>query len=100
LEIQKGYHRKLNTISKRKGTKTNNDLQNITQKTKDRATRIPLKSGVNSGAPEVVWYSLLLPIDVTSVYLSRTDVIWCKARFLCSLDIGNSHVDFCHTMGI
>jgi len=74
--------RKLNTISKRKGTKTNNDLQNITQKTKDRATRIPLKSGVNSGAPEVVWYSL-------SVYLSRTDVIWCKVRFLCSLDIGN-----------
>ena len=41
-----------NTIAKRK--RTNNDLQNITQKTKDRATRTPLKTGegVNSGAPE------------------------------------------------
>ena len=28
------------------------DLQNITQKTKDRATRTPLRQGVNSGAPE------------------------------------------------
>ena len=26
----------------------NNDLQNTTQKTKDRATRTPLKPGVNS----------------------------------------------------
>jgi hypothetical protein len=26
---------------------TNNDLQNITQKTKDRATRAPLKTGLN-----------------------------------------------------
>jgi hypothetical protein len=33
--------------------RTNNDLQNITQKTKDRATRNPLKTrGKNSGAPE------------------------------------------------
>jgi hypothetical protein len=31
---------------------TNNDLQNITQTTKDRATRTPLRIGVNSGAPE------------------------------------------------
>jgi len=29
--------------------KTNNDLQNITQKTKDQATRTPLKTGVTSG---------------------------------------------------
>jgi len=33
--------------------KTNNDLQNTTQKTKDRATRTPQKDGVNPGAPEV-----------------------------------------------
>jgi len=32
--------------------RTNNDLQNITQKTKDGATRTPLITGVNSGAPE------------------------------------------------
>ena len=31
--------------SKENDNSTNNDLQNITQKTKDRATRIPLKCG-------------------------------------------------------
>ena len=31
---------------------TNNDLQNTTQKAKDRTTRIRLKTGVNSCAPE------------------------------------------------
>ena len=31
---------------------TNNDLQNTTQKTKDRATRTPLKTRVKSSAPE------------------------------------------------
>jgi hypothetical protein len=38
-----------NAIAKRK--RTNNELQNKTQKTKDRATRTPQKMGVNSGAP-------------------------------------------------
>ena len=37
---------------KKRDKKTNNDLQNITHKTKDRVTRTPLKPGVNSGAPE------------------------------------------------
>ena len=37
-------------MAKRKST--NSDLQNITQETKDRVTRTPLKPGVNSGAPE------------------------------------------------
>ena len=48
----------------KKDQKTNNDLQNITYKTKDRATRTRLKKGVNSGAPEgtcgtsrVSWYN-------------------------------------------
>ena len=31
---------------------TNNDLQSTTQKTKDRATRTPLKVGLNTDAPE------------------------------------------------
>jgi hypothetical protein len=39
----------MTTIKKDK--RTNNDLQNIKHKTKDRVTRIPLQSGVNSGAP-------------------------------------------------
>jgi len=29
-----------------------NDIQKITQKTKDRTTQTPLNTGVNSGAPE------------------------------------------------
>ena len=40
-------------MDKIKSTKrANNDLQNITQKTKDRATRAPLKPGVDSVVPE------------------------------------------------
>ena len=39
-----------NRMAKRK--RINNDLQNSTQKTKVRATRTPLKLGVNSCAPE------------------------------------------------
>jgi hypothetical protein len=35
---------------KKKDKSTNNDLPNTTQKTKDRATRTPLKTGVNSRA--------------------------------------------------
>lgn len=31
---------------------TNTDLQNVTQKIDDRETRISLKTGVKSGAPE------------------------------------------------
>jgi hypothetical protein len=33
----------------KKYKRTNNDLQNITQKTKDRETRTPLQTRVNSG---------------------------------------------------
>ena len=35
---------------KKKNKSTNNDLPNPTQKTKDRATRTPVKTGVNSRA--------------------------------------------------
>ena len=40
------------TIQWLKETEPNNDLQNTTEKTKDWATRTPLKTGVNSGASE------------------------------------------------
>jgi len=36
----------------KKDKRTNNDLQSIAQKTKDRKAQTPLKLGVNSGAPE------------------------------------------------
>jgi hypothetical protein len=35
-----------------KGKRTSNDLQSITQKTNDRATRTPLKTDVITGDPE------------------------------------------------
>ena len=44
--------RSQNKIPKRK--RTNNDIQNITQETKDCATQTPLKPGVNIGALEVL----------------------------------------------
>jgi hypothetical protein len=37
---------------KKRDKRTNSDLQNNTQKTKYRTRRIPLKTGVNSGAPK------------------------------------------------
>jgi hypothetical protein len=40
-----------NRMAKKKDQMTNKDLENRTQKTKDRTTRIPLKNGVNSAAP-------------------------------------------------
>ena len=47
------YRRTDNAMAKRKKEKrTNTDLQNATQKTKDRATRTPIKLRFDSGAPE------------------------------------------------
>jgi hypothetical protein len=37
---------------KKKDKRTNHYVQNTTQKTKDRATQIPLKPGVNLDFPE------------------------------------------------
>jgi len=39
----------------KKDKRTNNDLENTTQKAKDRATRTTLTPEVNSGAPEGQW---------------------------------------------
>ena len=44
--------RRDNTMAKKRHKRTNNNLQNITQKTKDRSTRTTLKTGVTSCAPE------------------------------------------------
>ena len=45
--------RTANAMAKNKELK-DNDLQKITQKNKDRATRTALKTGVNSSAPLIV----------------------------------------------
>jgi len=47
-----------------KRKRTNNYLQNTTQKTKDRATRTPLNPGKNSGAPEGIAVSAPLVAHV------------------------------------
>jgi uncharacterized FlgJ-related protein len=39
-------------MSKKKDKRTNNNLQNVTQKAKDRVTRIPHKSLADTCAPE------------------------------------------------
>jgi hypothetical protein len=46
---------------------TNNDLQNITHKTKDRLTQNPIKPGMNSGAP--VWLAVPAPLVTPSMLL-------------------------------
>jgi hypothetical protein len=52
------------------------DLQSIRQKTRDRATRTPLKTGVNSGTPE--GYEAVPAPHVTSAVLLSNDTnsIW------------------------
>ena len=53
MQWPKGKGHEDNTIAKRKkDKKTNNDLRNTTQKTKDRATRRPLNTGGKQDAPE------------------------------------------------
>jgi hypothetical protein len=53
-----------------RGEGTNNDIQNITHKTRDRATRIPLEQIVNSGALE----GLAVPVQhVTPIVLLLKD---------------------------
>ena len=42
-----------------KDKRTNNNRQKTTQKTKDRTTQTTLKTGMNSGAPEVLEQFLL-----------------------------------------
>jgi hypothetical protein len=54
LKIPKGGNQKpsIEEGQKRKYKRTNNDLQNITQKTKDRATQTSLRPEENPGASE------------------------------------------------
>jgi len=65
---------------KQKNRKTNSDLQNMTQKTKDRAARAPLKEGMNSGSPE--------GLSVTPVVqdLNDTNIIWTCSRYAVERD--------------
>ena len=44
LKISKGKSKKDSRCNGQKGKRINNDLQNITQKNKDRATQIPLRN--------------------------------------------------------
>ena len=52
IRIRKFVKEREHNGQKKKDKRTNNDLPNTTQKTKDRAKRTQLKSGVNLGALE------------------------------------------------
>jgi len=52
IRIRKSKKGRQHNGQKKKDKRTNNYLQNITQKTKDRVTQTPLKTGMNSGSPE------------------------------------------------
>jgi len=56
--------------------RTNNDLQNITQKTKDRATRAPLKTRLNCPFPlhclSFFDWRLLKGVDFRKVERNKT----------------------------
>ena len=56
LNIPKGQsesvYRRTDTMVKRKSTKGQTTISKYTHKTKDRVTRTPLKTGVNSGVLE------------------------------------------------
>ena len=52
IRIRKSKKNRKHNVHKKKDKRINNDLQNITHRTKDRVTRIPLQTGVNSCAPE------------------------------------------------
>ena len=60
---------------KKKDKRINNDLQNITQKIKDRATQILLKPRVNSGGPEGLAVSLPHATAIL-LLLNDTNIIW------------------------
>ena len=65
-----------------KDKKTNNDLQNTTQKTEDQATRTPLKTGVNTCSGKVDTPCSTGTRRVTRIYLMalmfQYQLIWCN----------------------
>jgi hypothetical protein len=62
------------TVVNVKDKRTNNDTQNITQKTNDRTVRIPLKTGVKSNALEELVVSAPHVTPVV-LLLNNTNVI-------------------------
>ena len=65
-------------MAKRK--RTNNDVQNTTQKTKDRATRTSLRNRMNSGAPE----ELAVPDPPASLAFDTVNSFtFVSTKFLC-----------------
>jgi hypothetical protein len=50
---------------------TNSDIQNTTQKTKPRATRTPLKTGMNSGVPAPLVASAMLLLFIKNILFTQ-----------------------------
>jgi hypothetical protein len=80
IRIRKSKNRELNGQKK----KDKNDKQRSTKhtyKTKDRVTRTPLKTGVNSGAP------LVTPVVLTYVLFVSTDLLMINKLLKCSMPV-------------
>ena len=80
LRYQRGYRRRTdNKCQKKKNKETNNGLQNNTLKTKDRATRTPLKSDDDLSSVALEGFAVPAPY-VTPVNLllsvTNTNIIW------------------------
>jgi hypothetical protein len=105
--IRSRKSKKDNTLAENKKDKrTNNDLQNITQKTKDRATRTPLKIGcelmclgmvssssstceirrvaVRQHKHNLIWKSFWTPAYVNRYNINKT--FQCHIRFIYSIN--------------
>jgi hypothetical protein len=67
IRIRKSKKNRQHNDQMKKYKRTNNDLQNITHKTKVRVTRTSLITGVNTGAPE--GYSVPTPLVAPVVLL-------------------------------
>jgi hypothetical protein len=75
-----------------KDKKINNNLQNITQKTKDWATWTPLKPVVNSGAPEEFSAPVHMYNPLCYSYYKPSDKTWMRKGPDCDYDKRNTSV--------
>ena len=69
--IRKSKKNRQHNGQKKKDTRTNNDLQNITHKTKDRVTRTPLKTGVPAPLVAPVFYTFCFERKLIGYYTSQ-----------------------------
>ena len=70
-EICKSKKDRQRNGQKKKYKSTNSDIQNTTQKTKPRAIRTPLKTGMNSGVPAPLVASAMLLLFIKKILFTQ-----------------------------